>query len=162
MIRYLNVWQPVLVLPSSVAWRDAFSFGSLIQLFLLGVIPFLLYLFLLSEVGLLYVTIMKTIKLIVFLLLIIIFPIVIFCCFLYNIFMTGILGVLILGVYFLYLVSFMSLFLYTSNYLLFSYDYRLVVIGIFPLFFIFVKIVMSGFFSLLFLYLMILVVIGYL
>jgi hypothetical protein len=129
---------------------------------LLGVTPFLIYVLLLCGMGPSYTSLMKTLKLIFFIVFMILFPFSIMCVLLYNTIITGLLGVLIVGVYFVYIISALCLFFYVFQYLLLLYDIRLVIIGILPLTFIFIKITMFGVLSLIFLYVIILSLLSYL
>lgn len=129
---------------------------------MLGVIPFLLYLILISDVNIEYVTLMKTLKLMFFVFFVLLFPVVMFCLFVYNMLLSGILGVLVLGVYFLYLASVVFLFFYLIVYVLLCYDIRLVLLGILPILFMFLKMSIIRLFSLCLLYFILFVTIGYL
>lgn len=124
--------------------------------------PFLLYLILLVDVGGIYVTLMKTFKMVVFLLFIYIFPVVIICLLIYNVMLGGLMGVLVVGVYFVYMVSSLPLVLYCFQYFLLGYDVRLVILGVFPIMFMFVKIGIVGFVSVIFLYIILLFMCSYL
>lgn len=125
-------------------------------------IPLILYLVILSDVGVAYVVLMKTLKLVFLICVLLLFPVVIVCFLVYNAFLNGLIRILILGVYYLYIAVTLSLFIYLVNYLMFMYDSRLVLLGIFPIFFIFFKMCMIRILSLLFFYIILLVTMSYL
>lgn len=162
LIWYIALWWCCRDGNFGVAWWYTVNLAFLIQLFLLGVMPFLVYIILLCNVNIAYSSLIKTIKLIVFIFFMVLFPVVIVCFFVFNVALSGLLGVLVLGVYFVYIVSWLILLIYVICYFLLLYDMRLVILGILPIIFMFLKIMITGFLSLIFLYVIILVISLYL